>query len=72
MARKAKEAEVFTVRTACGGLVGTYRAMTAHQAISRAVRDCAATAATFRKSQPMPRNMDSLTADVVQHGPASQ
>lgn len=63
MARTAKEAQIFTVRDASGDFLGTYRAMTAQQAINRLVSDQAATAATFRKSQPaIP--LGNLTASV--------
>jgi hypothetical protein len=63
MARTAKEAQVFTVRTASGSFVGTYRAQNAQQAVTRAVSELAATAATFRRSQPMP-NVQGFTASV--------
>ena len=65
MARKSpKTAEFYTVRNEGGQYFGTYRAMTAQDAIARAVRDLAVTASTFRKSQPMPRGLDKLTAKV--------
>ena len=44
-----KEVQIFTVRTANGGFVGTFRAMTAQQAIKRAVNGLAETAQTFRR-----------------------
>ena len=63
MARTAKEAQIFTVRDASGHFLGTYRALTAQQAISRLVSDQATTAATFRKSQPV-AHFNGLTACV--------
>jgi hypothetical protein len=50
--RMAKRAEVFTVRDKTGAFLGTYRALTASAAIQKFVSDQAATASTFRKSQP--------------------
>lgn len=44
--------QMFTVRNASGQFLGTYRALTARQAISHLVRDQTATASVFRKSQP--------------------
>ena len=58
-----KEVQIFTVRTANGGFVGTFRAMTAQQAIKRAVNGLAETAQTFRRSQPMP-SVQGFTASV--------
>jgi hypothetical protein len=50
--KEAKRAEVFTVRDKTGAFLGTYRALTASAAIQKFISDQAATASTFRKSQP--------------------
>jgi len=54
MARKALTVQVFTVREAgTNGFLGTFRALTAEQAIRKFWDDQAATASTFRRSQPL-------------------
>jgi hypothetical protein len=54
MARKALTFQIFTVREAgTNGFLGTYRALTADHAIRQFWDDQAATASTFRRSQPL-------------------
>jgi hypothetical protein len=64
MLRKSKESQVWTVRNKVGQYIGSYRAYTAEQAISRFVQAQASTAATFRKSQPLQVNRADFTATV--------
>lgn len=54
MSKRSKTSQLFTVRAPGGGLIGTYRAFTAQQAVQRAKDEYATTAAVFRRSQPMP------------------
>lgn len=54
MAKTRTTTQIFTVREAAtGGFLGTYRTLTAAQAIRKFWDDQAATASTFRRSQPM-------------------
>lgn len=56
--------QVFTVRAEDGGFVGSYRATTPKQAISRAVSEFAAAASVKWGAVPMPKGFDKLTASV--------
>jgi hypothetical protein len=58
-----KEAQIWTVRNASGQFLAAYRAQSRQSAITRFVSDQAATASTFRRSQPTPRFV-GLTASV--------
>jgi len=62
--RKKKVSTVWTVRNLQGQFIGTYWALTAEQAIGKAVRDDYRTASTFRKSQPATLRASDLTASV--------
>ena len=62
--RKPKETAVWTVRNHLNQYLGSFRAFTAEQAISKAVAADRATASTFRKSQPASLNVSGLTAKV--------
>jgi len=65
MARKtARVTQVWTIReVGSNGFLGTYRTYTADQAIQNFWDGQAATAATFRRSQPMMRKF-AVTATV--------
>ena len=60
----AKKIQLFTVRNQQGQFLAKYYAFTAPQAINKLIQDMAATAATFRKSQPMSLRAEGLTATV--------
>jgi len=69
--RRAKVSELYTVRNLQGQALATYFAFTAEQAINRLIADQAATASTFRKSQPMANGMhpSQLRAAVERKAP---
>lgn len=56
-------AQIWTVQNNAGQGLGRYRAISAQAAIRRFLEEQAATAATFRRSQPM-LQFSSLTATV--------
>ena len=60
---KQKEAQIWTIRNDAGQFLGTYRAIDGASAIRRMTSELAATAATFRRSQPMPK-LGNLSASV--------
>jgi hypothetical protein len=67
MARKiARVTQVWTIREiGSNGFLGTYRTYTADQAIQKFWDNQAATAATFRRSQPMRKFAVTATVEPV-------
>jgi hypothetical protein len=57
-----KEICLWAISNAKGQYIASYRAYTAQEAINKAIRDDAATAATFRRSQPASLKAIDLTA----------
>lgn len=55
---------IWTVRNLKGQFIGTFRAKTADQAISRLIDEQSRTAATFKKSQPTAVKRGDFTATV--------